>query len=230
MISLHKILSCFLIFMISVLLFCGCKADNEKSSVLYQMDENIVTQGIRINIEGYEPISFRVYGDAEPEAVDKFISLCDEGFYNGTDFFNIIDGYLLMAGKKENSVTVGKAQEQNRLFPLYGALCVSLNGETTCELGNFYIIGSSTENLDNINELLEFRNYDFKDYLKFGYDTELTDEELSMYRQYGGAPWLQGHTVVLGQAYEGLDVINRIFEEYKEDSSRQFIITCIDTY
>lgn len=211
-------------------LFISCNSKDDVPVTLLQMDENRETRLARISIEGFDSITFRIYEDVEPELVDNFFKLCNDGYYNGTDFFNVINGYLIMGGKTASGKSSGFSGTFSELYPLYGALCFNLNSENTCELNNFYVIGSNSGNINNIKELLEYRSYDFRDYLKFGYDTELTSEEMGYYDQYGGAPWLQGHTVVIGQAYDGLDVIDRIFEAHAEDSSLQFKITCIETY
>ena len=69
----------------------------------------------------------------------------------------------------------------------------------------------------------------FSDYIKFGYKTELTRDELETYREYGGAPWLDGHTAVFGQAYDGLDVLDAVIAAHSEDESVQIIIDGIET-
>jgi cyclophilin family peptidyl-prolyl cis-trans isomerase len=83
--------------------------------------------------------------------------------------------------------------------------------------------------LDNIEELVEHKGYTFSDYIRFGYKTELSQEELENFRLYGGAPWLYGHTVVLGQAIEGMEVLDEIEKHHTEEPETEVIIDSIET-
>ena len=185
----------------------------------------------RINVHDFGSVVFRLYTDEEEDICNKFIDLAKSGYYNGKPFFYIVEDYLLLAGESsedhEEKRALGKASE--KMHPFLGSLCVSYKIGTQVDLSNFYIVTLGNEQLKNIEELIETKGYTLLDYIKFGYKTELTHDELELYRQYGGAPWLDGHTAVFGQAYDGLDVLDRIVEAHTSDPDTEIVIESIET-
>lgn len=229
-----KICKRFLIFpMLLSLLFLLVACGTEEPDGLHQFTEYKDTRLLRINIKDYGNIDFRIYPDSEPEVAGKFIELAENGFYNGKVFFAFIEDYLALGGEEtllSNPQTIVEKTGEAKLYPFYGALCVSMDENNRCDAGQFYIINSDAKSIENMRELVEFKGYTFNDYIKFGYSTELEEEELELFYQYGGAPWLMGHTCVIGQAYEGMDILEEICKDYKNgDGTDKYVIESIET-
>jgi len=59
----------------------------------------------------YGDIELELYADQMPITVGNFVKLADEGFYNGTKFHRVIDGFMIQAGdpntKGENESIYG---------------------------------------------------------------------------------------------------------------------------
>ena len=60
-----------------------------------------------IVIEDYGTITVELDADAAPITVDNFISLAEEGFYDGLTFHRIIDGFMIQGGDPKGNGTGG---------------------------------------------------------------------------------------------------------------------------
>ena len=217
-----------IVLVLTVMIFTGC-AEEQTGPV--QFDTNANYRIARINIRDYGSILFRLYTDTEPEAVKKFLELCKSGYYDGKPFFGLIEDYLVIGGEKDalDKNLLKVSGKHDDMYPYRGALCASFTSDDEISLSEFYIISLKSEKIDEIEKLVENKGYTLSDYIKFGYKTELTSDELDEYRKYGGAPWLYGHTLVFGQAYEGMEILDKIIEDYMNDDTIEIIIDCIDT-
>jgi len=209
------------------ILLTGC---SEKESTVKQFDTEADSKVVRINIRDRGSIVFRLYPSEEKKAVERFIELCRSGYFNGRSFFYVVDDYLMMAGDNSDSMdNLLRTGDKGSLYPFKGALCVSYKSDDIVDMSDFYIVSLGTERLKDIEVLIENRGYTLSDYVKFGYKTELTPDELDLFRTYGGAPWLTGHCAVIGQAYMGLDVLDACVAAYSEDPETPIIIESIET-
>ncbi len=84
---MKKIISFFLVSLLSLTLFSGCKKS-----------EKIGIHHVEIEVENYGVISVELDGDVAPITVQNFMDLAEEGFYNGLTFHRIIDGFMIQGG------------------------------------------------------------------------------------------------------------------------------------
>lgn len=56
-----------------------------------------------LNVEGYDPITIELDGDAAPQTVENFMNLAREGYYDGKTFYRIEDGFCLQGGTLGNN-------------------------------------------------------------------------------------------------------------------------------
>lgn len=52
-------------------------------------------------IKDYGTVHIELYGEEAPETVENFVSLANEGFYNGLTFHRIIEGFMAQGGKSD---------------------------------------------------------------------------------------------------------------------------------
>lgn len=57
----------------------------------------------RLTVEGYDPIDIELDADAAPLTVANFCELANEGYYDGLNFYRIVEGFCLQGGTKGNS-------------------------------------------------------------------------------------------------------------------------------
>lgn len=75
-----------------------------------------------IEIEGYGVISVELDADTAPISVTNFVELAKSGFYNGTKFHRIINGFMMQGGSPKNE------EDAKKLKTIYGEF--SANGYT----------------------------------------------------------------------------------------------------
>ena len=77
------------------IIMVGC--NNEKS------DPFANKKNIAIEIKDYGTIKLELYPNIAPITVDNFISLVNDGFYDGLTFHRIIDGFMIQGGDPEGN-------------------------------------------------------------------------------------------------------------------------------
>ena len=65
---------------------------------------------VKIEIENYGDVIVELNRDAAPITVDNFLKLVNEGFYNGTGFHRIIDGFMIQGGDPDGTGMGGAAE------------------------------------------------------------------------------------------------------------------------
>lgn len=213
-----------LVILILALSVSGCK--KEETIKIAQLNPEAKTKSMKISVKDYGTISFKLYHELEPKVVDKFTELCEKGFYKGKSIYTIIEDYVLLAGSRERAENTQSftSGDFTHLLPFYGALCANLLEDDECNLSSFYIINNSKDNIAELEKLVAHKGYSLADYIKFGYKVELFEDELDLYRERGGAPWLYGHTVVFGQMTDGYEILDEIVKAHSEDEDSEFII------
>ncbi len=155
-------------------------------------------------------IKLRLFPKKAPIAVQNWITLSKQGFYNGTPFARVIKDYVIQGGALDGSGDESKSSyngffqdEVNmELHNFNGALCLGNNGPHTN--GNqFYIVQCSKVRNEASLPIISF-----------------PENVKAKYREVGGIPELDGRYTVLGQVYEGMDVVEKIAsQETNEDDA-----------
>lgn len=72
----------------------GCSKENLKASTHHQNQNPIVT----MTLDNHEQILIELYPDKAPNTVNNFISLIEDGYYDGLTFHRIIENYMIQSG------------------------------------------------------------------------------------------------------------------------------------
>lgn len=160
---------------------------------------------------------FVLYPEYSPAAVKNFIDHAESGFYDGTYVFNSESGVYSYAGSKSRS---GDMTEENddqserivrelhqNLWPFRGAVCsIPTYSERTFKEkllgGGTYYNGTRFAVLNTI-ELDE----DTKQELL---DNSASEELGQAFVKQGGIPNLSQQMTIIGQTYEGFDVVEKL--------------------
>lgn len=86
-------------------LLSGCSRLNLRASSHYEMQNPIVT----LALDNNQKIIIELYPELAPNTVNNFISLVQDGYYDGLIFHRIIEGYIIQSGDplKNNYGTPG---------------------------------------------------------------------------------------------------------------------------
>lgn len=158
-----------------------------------------------------------LYPEYSPNAVRNFIELAESGYYDNTYVFQSESGAYSAAGAKLKDGTMPDGYDTSHelierelnqnLWPFKGAVCVmntTVDRSFTETLfgGGTYYNGSRFALINTI---------EFTDEVKQELIDSSESEELSnAFIEKGGVPNFSQQMTVIGQAYEGLDVIEQL--------------------
>lgn len=149
----------------------------------------------------YGEMEFQLFPKQAPKAVENFISLSKQGYYDGVIFHRVIKDFMIQGGDPTGTGMGGQSiwnnsfedEFSNELFNLRGALSMANAGPNT-NGSQFFIV--QNENLDQMMiKEMEVASY---------------PEEIIKEYQKGGTPWLDHRHTVFGQIIAGYDVLDEI--------------------
>lgn len=160
-------------------------------------------------------IRFVLYPQYSPNAVKNFTELADSGYYDGTYFYNSDSGVYSSAGskQKDGSYQSGSASERverelnQNLWSFKGAVCCAttdIDRTFSQKLfgGGTYYCGSRLNFLNTI---------EFTDELKEQMTASQTNEQLTnAFIENGSIPNFAQQMTVIGQVYQGMDVVEKL--------------------
>ena len=142
-----------------------------------------------------------LFPDKAPQAYDNFAGLVQAGYYNGLTFSRVESGFVAEAGQgadgRGSTIWNGSrypAETTDSLHHYSGALCMGTDASGECA-SVFYV-------MDQMNSA--------------GYRAEV----VSAYQTAGGAPYLDYTDTVLGQVYEGMDVVDAIGQTAVDENQK----------
>ena len=161
--------------------------------------------------------------DQTPKHKANFIALADTGFYNGTLFHRIIKNFMVQGGdpqskKARAGQALGEgdvgyqvpAEFDEKLFHKKGALAAARdnNPAKTSSGCQFYIVQGKkfTDDELAVQEKRAAR--------------QLTDAQKQVYKTLGGTPHLDGSYTVFGQVVKGLEVLDTIAKQPRDNRDR----------
>lgn len=170
----------------------------------------------------YGNITLVLY-DNTPKHRDNFIKLANEGFFDSTLFHRVIPQFMIQGGDPDSKKAAAGAMLGNgdvgyRIdaeindtnFHQYGAVAAARdNNPNKSSSGcQFYIVVGKKftgEQLDGMSKQ-NGRNY--------------TPAQREVYNTIGGTPHLDGNYTVFGQVIEGMDVVEKIVAEPRNNMDR----------
>lgn len=171
-------------------------------------------------------IEVKLYNET-PKHRDNFIKLAKEGYFNGTLFHRVINGFMIQGGdpdsrNAEPGVMLGNGGPDytipaefmpKKYFHKRGALAAAregdmVNPEKASSGSQFYIVQGAVYNDDNLDAM------ERNSHRKF------TAEQRITYRTIGGTPHLDGAYTVFGEVLNGLDVVDKIAAAQRDANDR----------
>lgn len=116
--TLYKKMFLFIsIFVLAVVLVgCGSNSEESKEKDMEETDqsaeqktenEQTTPSGehpiVTMNVEGEGKVLIELYPDVAPNTVNNFISLVEDGFYDGLIFHRVIPGFMIQGGDPEGT-------------------------------------------------------------------------------------------------------------------------------
>jgi peptidyl-prolyl cis-trans isomerase A (cyclophilin A)/peptidyl-prolyl cis-trans isomerase B (cyclophilin B) len=176
------------------------KVEIHEASKVDQMSEPEKGETIAIvKVKDYGEMKFKFFNQDSPLAVENFLTLAFNDYYNGITFHRVIDNFMIQGGDPTGTGAGGDSiwgeefanETSDTLLPLRGALCMANAGKDT-NSSQFFVIQNKT-----VTEM------------EYG-GKSATDEQKAMFEKYGGYPYLMDDYTVFGQLYDGYDVLDAI--------------------
>lgn len=161
--------------------------------------------------------------DETPLHKTNFINLADTGFYNGTLFHRVIDGFMIQGGDPNSKKALKGAhlgsgdvgytvpvEIRDNLFHKRGVIAAARdnNPQKASSGCQFYIAQGKVFNDEEL-KMAETRA-----------GRKLTDDQKKYYKTIGGIPHLDGNYTVFGEVIRGLEVMDTIAKQDKDPYDR----------
>lgn len=168
---------------------------------------------------------FILYPEQSPNAVRNFIDLAESGHYDNTYVFHSEEGVYAGIGSPNKDGTMPDGYDESSelierelsqdLWPFRGAICCMT---TTVDRGlKEMIFGGGTYYCGS--RLAVVNSIEFTDELKEEFLASSSSEELAeAFIEKGGIPNFSQQMTIIGQTYEGFDVIDSLSSLETEES------------
>ena len=127
---------------------------------------------VEINVKDYGTIKVELDADTAPITVENFMTLAEEGFYDGLTFHRIIDGFMIQGGDPNGNGTGGSDTKikgefegngvKNDISHVRGTISMARSTDPDSASSQFFIVQSDSTHLDG-------------DYAAFGHVTSGMD-------------------------------------------------------
>lgn len=149
-------------------------------------------------------ISILLFPEAAPKAVENFVELSKQGYYDGIIFHRVIKDFMIQGGDPTGTGMGGQSvwgkPFNDEFHPdfhnIRGALCMANAGPST-NGSQFFIVQLGTCDSRFIEQMEQMPD-------------SFPPESVKDYMTLGGTPWLDFRHTVFGQVYDGMDVVDAI--------------------
>ena len=198
--------SCLLLtVLLFLLLLTGC--GQSSSEPLLQESPLQDGEEIAVMETSLGVIKLRFFPEQAPLAVENFLTLAKEGYYDGVTFHRVIADFMIQGGDPTGTGSGGKSiytdvagnrgyfqdEFSDRLFNFRGALSMANSGSNSN--GSQFFIVQAPQLREGQKESMKNNGVD--------------KQAIAKYEEEGGAPWLDGQHTVFGQVIEGMDVVTK---------------------
>lgn len=199
----------------------GNKYREKKKKVVIDAPERCL-----IEIETDYGTMVAVLSDATPKHRDNFSKLAEEGYFDGTLFHRVIDGFMIQGGDPDSkNAEAGKplgvggpgyqipAEFVDSLVHVKGALAAArtpdnMNPQKESSGSQFYIVHGKPLDDNTLDRIAAQK------------DSHYSKEQKELYKTIGGTPFLDKEYTVFGRVISGLDVIDKIANVEKDRRDR----------
>ena len=169
-------------------------------------------------------MTFVLFADVAPKAVENFTTHAKEGYYDGLIFHRVIKDFMIQGGDPTGTGCGGESiwgKSFEDEFSLdarnyYGALSMANSGPNT-NGSQFFIVQAKEVPPTLLAQMEGLKNN--------GFPQECIDN----YKEVGGTPWLDFHHTVFGQIIDGADVLEDIASVKTAAGDRPVYDVVIDT-
>jgi cyclophilin family peptidyl-prolyl cis-trans isomerase len=224
------------LILISVAFFIGCSLTKNSENSTVQKEKNTMENEARQSNKAEKmtkvliqttmgDITLALYNET-PLHRDNFIKLVNEHYYDGVLFHRIIQHFMIQCGDPDSKTAkqgqaLGNggpgytipAEFVSTLYHKRGAVAAArlgdnVNPKKESSGSQFYIVDGQTFPKEQL-EMLEMKT-----------GKQLSQEQINCYTTLGGAPHLDGSYTVFGEIISGMDIVDKIAAQPKDQRDR----------
>ena len=156
---------------------------------------------VTMEVQDFGTIKLELYPEIAPETVANFITLAQNGFYNGLKFHRVVDGFMIQGGDKNGD---GSGS------PTLKDLGINENGDKEYCIPGEFVANGYNNTIKHKEGVISMARADYT-----GYSSSLTNESYNS----GGSQFfimtkdndsLNGFYAGFGKVIEGMDVVHAI--------------------
>lgn len=200
------------------------KVEIKQASKVDQMSQPEKGETIVVmTIKDMGDIKIKFFNQDSPKAVENFVTLAKNGYYDGITFHRVIKDFMIQGGDPTGTGAGGESmwgeefvnEFSDTLLPLKGSLCMARTNQFDTNGSQFFIVQNEKVAQADLDDLK-------------AQGLELTKEQESAFIEFGGYPFLTGQYTVFGQVYEGLDIVDQIASQEVDGSDKPTTDVIID--
>ena len=140
-----------------VLTFAACSSDNTDTTTISGADGPADgNTKVIVTVKDFGKFTIELYPEYAPKSVENFISLVKSGFYSGTVFHRVMEGFMAQGGAPANgeSLTPIKGEfksngwDANTLLHTRGVISMARTNDPDSATSQFFICYDDCPNLD----------------------------------------------------------------------------------
>lgn len=150
----NKLIITLLTLSLSLFLLVGCSTTAETTT--QSTSSNLIS--VTMEVADYGTIQLELDADSAPISVENFVSLVEEGFYDGLTFHRIIDGFMIQGGDPTGTGTGGSDTTikgefssngvENDISHLRGVISMARSSANDSASSQFFIVHKDSTYLD----------------------------------------------------------------------------------
>ncbi|MEG0570771.1 MAG: peptidylprolyl isomerase, partial [Oscillospiraceae bacterium] len=203
-----KILAIVLTLAVFSLGFTACKNSNDSDNkgVIIQFEKPVKGQKIAtMTIKDFGEVKIMLFDKQAPKTVENFVSLSEDGYFDGISFHRIIENFMIQGGDPTGTGTGGASKWGTKFADEFSPSLRNFTGSIS--MANSGPNSNGSQFFINYAPELNQQNFDYvKGVNKYSPEAE------AKYKEVGGNPHLDNKHSVFGQVFEGLDVIKKVSE------------------
>jgi len=190
-------------------------------SLANQLAQPAIGEQIAIIHTNFGEIHLRLFPELAPLAVENFVTLAQNGFYDGLVFHRVVDDFMIQGGDPDGMGFGGNTiwdmlfgvEASPNLRHIRGALSTANTGWPMANGSQFFIVQASNIDEDLIEEIefmLENQDMEIVQGAGYRFRDLWPTEVMEHYLENGGMPHLDFLHTVFGQVFMGMDVVDTI--------------------
>lgn len=206
-----KILFTILVLMIVIALIAGVGYGYYK-----KLTEKIINPIVTMEVEEYGTIKLELYPEIAPNTVANFVTLANNGFYNGTIFHRVVKDFMIQGGgyiieDKKDEKTGETKKEQTAKSVTLGDLGIEKNKEQQYSIkGEMIANGNSKNTLKHTKGVISMARVGYTDYSSTLVEESYNSAGAQFFIMTDDSPSLDGLYTTFGKVIEGLDIVEKI--------------------